>query len=234
MVNGPAAVTRILIADGDASIRAAYTDSLRQDSRDIIEAADGRDALVKALVRVPSLVVTELDLPYIDGFTLCEILRRDRMTTEVPIVVVTSRSDANDIKQARRAGADVVLAKSSPVATVTWEVGRLLKDGRALRMRSASVLARAAQQKDRSAQLLAAAVEQRSARARHQPIVTSNPPLPPPALSCAKCERQLIYEQSYIGGVNAHQIEQWDYFTCPNACGRFQYRHRTRKLRQVS
>jgi DNA-binding response OmpR family regulator len=118
MATGTPAVTRILVADGDATIRAAYISSLRQENRDVIEAVDGRDALVKALVRVPALVVTALDLPHIDGFTLCEILRRDRMTTGVPIVVVTDRSDPADIRHAQRVGADVVLAKS-PVEAVT-------------------------------------------------------------------------------------------------------------------
>jgi hypothetical protein len=96
------------------------------------------------------------------------------------------------------------------------------------------VIERAAQQKDRSAQLLVASVERRAARGGHQTVVTTRPPLPPPALPCPKCDGPLIYEQSCIGGVSARQIEQWDCFTCANACGRFQYRHRTRKLRQVS
>jgi CheY-like chemotaxis protein len=233
MATGTPAVTRILVADGDATIRAAYISSLRQDSRDIIEAADGRDALVKALVRVPALVVTELDLPLIVGFTLCEILRRDRMTTDVPIVVATDRRDPADIRHARRVGADAVLAKS-PVEAVTGEVARLLMEGRALRARSTTVLERAAQQQDRSAQLLVASVERPSTRGTHQPIVTTHRPLPPPSLSCPNCARPLTYEQSSSGGVTTRQIEQWDYLTCANACGRFQYRRRTRKLRQVS
>jgi hypothetical protein len=151
----------------------------------------------------------------------------------VPIVVVTDRRDPADVRHARRVGADVVLAKS-PIEAITSEVARLLAEGRALRVRSAAVMERAAKQQDRSAQLLVKSAERRAARGTRQAIVTTHPPLPPPSLSCPNCDRPLIYEQSSIGGVTARQIEQWDYFTCANKCGRFQYRHRTRKLRQVS
>jgi len=43
----------------------------------------------------------------------------------------------------------------------------------------------------------------------------------------------LKYLHSHIGGVSARHSEQWDYFECPGACGTFQYRERTRRLRKV-
>ena len=49
----------------------------------------------KLLVRPPSLLITELRLPFIDGDALCDILRRDHMTKRVPILVVTSDARSN-------------------------------------------------------------------------------------------------------------------------------------------
>ena len=52
-------------------------------------------------------------------------------------------------------------------------------------------------------------------------------------VSCPECGTELRYERSYVGGVPAGPIEQWDYFNCSAACGRFQYRQRTRQLRRI-
>jgi CheY-like chemotaxis protein len=57
-----------------------------------VEASDGRDALTKTLMHPPALIVTELRLPFIDGYALCERLRSDRATADVPILVVASDS----------------------------------------------------------------------------------------------------------------------------------------------
>ena len=55
----------------------------------------------------------------------------------------------------------------------------------------------------------------------------------PPALVCPDCNKALKYLRSHVGGVNARQPEQWDYFECGTGCGTFQFRERTRKLRKV-
>jgi hypothetical protein len=61
---------------------------------------------------------------------------------------------------------------------------------------------------------------------------TTSPALAPPRLLCPDCETPLGYRHSFIGGVNARNAEQWDYYGCN--CGVFQYRHRSRKLRKIS
>jgi hypothetical protein len=68
---------------------------------------------------------------------------------------------------------------------------------------------------------------------RHRRGRTMNPPLTPPRLPCPQCRRPLVYLYSQLGGVNDRLPEQWDYFECMNSCGSFQYRHRTRRTRQV-
>jgi hypothetical protein len=68
----------------------------------------------------------------------------------------------------------------------------------------------------------------------HDRRATTTPPLDPPPLTCPVCDLALKYVSSHIGGVSIKHPEQWDDFECV-ACGRtFQYRQRTRKLRQVS
>ena len=61
--------------------------------------------------------------------------------------------------------------------------------------------------------------------------VTRNPEVPAPALRCPDCDHPLIYLQTVIGGVKP--LERWDYFQCVR-CGFFEYRDRTRTVRQTA
>jgi DNA-binding response OmpR family regulator len=226
--------SRVLIADADATAREACREPFAGAECDVVEAADGRDALVLALTKAPTLVVTELDLPLLNGFDLCEILRRDRVTAKVPIIGVSHRTSAVDIGRAKRVGANAVLTK--PVSGED-----LLLEARELLNRSNELLAesRAVQERSNEALRESAALLVRSENLRrpmkshvHERVTTTTPPTVPPSLRCPTCDRPLIYERSNLGGVNAGFPEQWDYFTCP-ACGSFQYRHRSRKIRRV-
>src|SRR5580765_52231 len=96
---------RVLVADADAGHREIYRASLTIAGWDVSEAVDGRDALVQALTTRTSLVLTELCLSFIDGVSLCEILRHDQMASAVPILVVTSETCATEIARATWAGA---------------------------------------------------------------------------------------------------------------------------------
>ena len=204
--------TVVLIADADAETRTLYRDAFTGAGCDVVEAADGRDALAKAFPSPPSLVITELTLPFVDGYALCDILRRDPLTSCVPILVVTA---AHSAKRAERMGVDALLLKPAAPDRLVREARRILATPRA------PAAAPSTTRRGRS-----------SAKA-HQRFTTTSPPTSPPALSCPSCDRALKYEHSHVGGVSDHHPEQWDYFLCSSGCGVFQYRQRTRRIRLV-
>jgi CheY-like chemotaxis protein len=220
---------RIVVADADEPARRAWIQTLSPFACDILEAVDGRDALVKALVREPSLVITELSLPLVDGYTLCDILRHDRVTERVPILVATAEKRPAEHLRVQQLGADVVLTKPTPGEVMLASVQALLNRSHALRDRADAAQQLAAQQLLRSRELMGRQPLSR----QYRRFATETPPLPPPALKCPQCDGPLRYERSHVGGVSARHQEQWDYFTCATH-GTFQYRHRTRKLRHFS
>src|SRR5260370_42369056 len=83
---------RILVTDADLDIRALYRDSFTSAGYAVVEASDGREALLQALMHPPTLVITEIKLPFIDRYALSQLLRRDRTTADVPILVVTTQA----------------------------------------------------------------------------------------------------------------------------------------------
>jgi CheY-like chemotaxis protein len=214
------AFCRILIADFDSDTRQLYREWLRPLGCDVIDAVDGRDALVSALIHRPGLVITDTRLPVFSGYELCELLRRDSQARSVPILVVTGESQKPAMDRARDAGADAVLVKP-----VTPE--GLLADALRLVRRVPNTHRRS----DTPANVASAALSRFTLAKVHRRFeTTTNPPILPPPLRCPGCDRALRYEQSYISGVK-NDREQWDNYKCQ--CGTFEYRPRTRKLRRL-
>jgi two-component system KDP operon response regulator KdpE len=99
---------RILIADDDPQILRALKVTLRARGYDIITAGDGVQALAAAASHHPDLVVLDLGMPKLDGVEVIEGLRG---WTQVPILVVSGRTDAADKVDALDAGADDYVTK---------------------------------------------------------------------------------------------------------------------------
>ena len=117
---------RVLVADPHDDTRSMYAEALAFAGCEVIQAADGGDALDKALLHEPRLVITETRLPLVDGYTLCESLRREPATRDVPILVITAEARDEQVARARAAGADVVLTKPVDPEVVLVAVRRLL------------------------------------------------------------------------------------------------------------
>jgi len=231
----PQILNLALLVDRDADTRRMYAEYLKFGAWSVDEASDGREALAKAISRHPDVIVTESRLPGIDGFDLCAILKRDSTTQAIPIVMVTGDALAQDLRRAQSVGADAVLVKPCLPETLVTEIQHLLALSKNLRERARTVLGKIDEQFAKSNELLDRSRKtRRVALSRaHQRHDTITPPIAPPALVCPSCDQPLVYQRSHVGGVSAHNSEQWDYFECPQGCGTFQYRERTRKLRKV-
>jgi two-component system chemotaxis response regulator CheY len=225
-----AALRRVLVADADAATRTRYRLALPLAGCEVIEAGDGREALTKALTELPTLIITELRLPLIDGVALCKILRRDAVTHAVPILVVTAETRPAQLNRIRNAGATAVLVKPTRRDAIVSEVRKLTTNGaHGHSGRGTDAQLNAVVEPNTSG--VADSEAHRSVLSKsHARFRTTTPPVPPLTLTCPSCDQLLNYDHSHVGGVNARFSEQWDYYSC-SRCGAFQYRHRTRKLR---
>jgi two-component system KDP operon response regulator KdpE len=101
-------MTRVLVVDDEAQIRRALATNLRARDYDVELAATGEEALRMAADHRPDLVLLDIGLPGIDG---TEVVRGLRLWTEVPIIMLTVRSDEVDKVEALDAGADDYVTK---------------------------------------------------------------------------------------------------------------------------
>jgi two-component system chemotaxis response regulator CheY len=224
----------ILLADTDPSTRGVVAAALGLDHDDIMQATDGRIALALALASPFSCVLTETSLPFIDGYSLCELLRADGATRSTPILVVTAEAGEESLGRALHAGANGVLAKPVDAETLRTEIDRVARPHKVFNARSGlpprpHASGNASHGTSRPLYLTGPRVKSRT----HDRFETTDPPLQPPMLRCPSCDRLLTYRTSHVGGVTATFAEQWDYYACPTNCNAFCYRHRTRKLRAL-
>jgi len=231
----PAFPATVLLAEPDADTRSMYRTAFAQAGWECIEAVDGRDALVCALMHRPSVGVAELRLPLIDGLALCRELRADPQTARLPILIVTSDSTPDRVADALRSGANAVLIKPVPIETIV-QTARDMVEGSSPGPASTvmppttavgSAVAVGAQQPGKAR----AAARRRDAIVR---FATTAPIERPPTLTCPECDGALVYQVTHYGGINPTAVERWDEFACESGCGaRFEYRFRTRRLRRM-
>lgn len=108
---------KLLIADDEPGVRTLVRMTLLNESYEIIEAADGREALARARDDHPSMVLLDVMMPGLSGFDVCRELKSDPMTAAITVVMLTAQAQDYDRDRGLAAGADAYFTKPfSPVA----------------------------------------------------------------------------------------------------------------------
>lgn len=101
----------VLVADDNADIRILLATRLRTRGFDVIEAADGQEALDAAMADPPDIALLDWVMPVIQGHELCVKLKTDPITAKVPVVMLTARGEEQDRLLGIDLGADAYLVK---------------------------------------------------------------------------------------------------------------------------
>ncbi len=103
---------KILAVDDSPTMRRIIVNTLKRAGyTDVVEASDGKDALAKLKVDKINLVITDWNMPEMDGLTLVTTLRSMDEYKELPVLMVTTRSVKEDIVQALKAGVNNYIVK---------------------------------------------------------------------------------------------------------------------------
>ena len=120
---------RVLVVEDSVGVRELQRTILEAAGYDVITAVDGLDGAARLQQPVVDLVLSDVEMPGMDGFTLTRTIRKTRGWENVPVVIMTSRGDDADKRAGLDAGADAYLLKSefdqhALVDTVRRLVGR--------------------------------------------------------------------------------------------------------------
>src|SRR5512132_3713763 len=117
---------KILIADDKASSRELVRTVLERCGYEVIEAADGAEALARALAQQPDLIVLDLHMPVMDGFGVVQRLRAEARFTATPVLALTASAMHGDREKALAAGFSSYITKPIRLGYLRSEVARLL------------------------------------------------------------------------------------------------------------
>lgn len=123
----PAKKTTVLVADDDPQLLRLIMRNLQLEGYEALAASDGRQALDAIEAHVPDLVLLDVMMPQMDGFTVAE---RVREFSSVPIVIVTARGQDQDKIRGLDAGADDYLTKPFSVDELLARVRAVLRRSR--------------------------------------------------------------------------------------------------------
>jgi two-component system, cell cycle response regulator DivK len=117
----------VLVVDDYRDAREMYAECLGAVGFGVIEAGTGEEAITKAKDLRPDLIVMDVSLPGLDGWSATRALKTDERTKAIPVLALTghARADAHDT--ARQAGCDAFLIKPCLPETMLGEVRRLLE-----------------------------------------------------------------------------------------------------------
>jgi len=102
----------VLVIDDSSLVRLFYRKALEAAGFEVIEAINGIEGMEKALAQTFDLVIVDVNMPRMDGFSFLRTLRRSvRDVASIPALIVTTEAGDQDIADARTAGANFYLVK---------------------------------------------------------------------------------------------------------------------------
>ena len=122
---------KILVIEDDEDIRNLILFNLEMtEEYNLLQADNGEDGLVLAQKHIPALVILDVMLPGIDGFEVCRQLKAGSTTRKIPVVMLTARSDDNDVVKGFEIGVEDYLRKQGRFKHLSDDDVKVITDSR--------------------------------------------------------------------------------------------------------
>ena len=104
---------KIVFIEDEVSLQQALSHVLKEEGYEVVSAYDGETGLAMVHNEKPDLVLLDLILPKLHGFTVLEKLKSDPATAKIPVIILSNLEDNQDVERALTSGASAYLVKTS-------------------------------------------------------------------------------------------------------------------------
>ncbi len=119
---------KVLLVDDYPDAREMYSEYLQFSGFEVVEAANGIEALQRAVDTAPDIILMDLSLPVMDGWEATRRLKADGRTADIPVVALTGHALAGISEGARQAGCDAFVTKPCLPEDLVREIRKVLDD----------------------------------------------------------------------------------------------------------
>jgi DNA-binding response OmpR family regulator len=114
---------KILVVDDEDDILQFLELVLREKGYDVVTAASGQEALTRAQIEKPDLVLLDIMMPQMDGWEVLKLLRVDDETSQIPVAMLSARTEAKDRVQGLQEGAIDYICKPFALQELLDKIG---------------------------------------------------------------------------------------------------------------
>lgn len=117
----------VLVADDDATHRKVIQKVLEENGFRVVTAPNGKEAIDQVAKFNPDVILLDVEMPEMDGFSVCEIIRARKSDREIPIFIITSRDDPESVERAYKVGATDFLTKPIVLPVLPHRIRYILR-----------------------------------------------------------------------------------------------------------
>jgi len=122
---------KVIIVDDDRETRELLALALQLENFEVSQAANGLRLISTLHVDRPDVILLDVNMSWIDGFELCRAVRKNEDFRQIPVIFISARSSAADVKRGREAGASDYFTKPVELPTLIARIRELIPVGTA-------------------------------------------------------------------------------------------------------
>ena len=117
---------KVMIVDDDREMRDMLALALRHQGFDVAQAANGLRLISSLQLKRPDVILMDVNMSWIDGFELCRAVHQNEEFCRIPVVFVSARASASDVKRGLDAGAADYFTKPVDIQTLIGRIRQLM------------------------------------------------------------------------------------------------------------
>ena len=118
---------KILLVDDEPDLVEFVKLRLEANNYDVLVAEDGEKVFEVLAQNIPDLIILDIVLPKMDGNKVCELLKKDQRLAKIPVLMLTARDRQEDIRLAKKCGADGYIIKPFDARILLFDIKNLLE-----------------------------------------------------------------------------------------------------------